>query len=754
MNLDQILDHFKTDRNISQNIVHWEIFRPKPAEYEPYPDYLDANLVRTLKQRGINELYSHQRLAIDSIHSGKDTVIVTPTASGKTLCYNIPVLDSIIKDKSTRALYLFPTKALSSDQLAELMGLVDMLEVDIKTYTFDGDTPQTARRLVRSAGHIVVTNPDMLHAGVLPHHTKWIKLFENLKYVVIDEIHHYRGIFGSHLANVIRRLKRICKFYGSDPIFISCSATIANPAELAERVTGRPANLIDQNGAPSGEKHFIMYNPPVINKQLGIRKSALKEAQHLAELFIKERIQTIVFAQFRLQVEVLLTYLKERFAEPFGKNIKIAGYRGGYLPNQRKEIEIGLRNNTITGVVSTNALELGIDIGALDVSIIVGYPGSISSVWQQAGRAGRRNSISVTIFVANSSAINQFLAKDPAYLLKKTPEMGIIDPNNLIISADHIKCACFELPLHINEQFRPDGTDEILEYLESQKILRQSGGKYHWSSEIYPAQEVSLRSASQNNFVILNESDNNRVIGEVDHYSAPIFLHPEAIYLHDANQYQVTEFDYEGRKAYVKEVAVDYYTDAETKSDLKVIGVSDEKTVHDSLVAWGEVTVNSVTVLFKKIKFHTHENVGWGKLRMPELEMHTNSFWYSFPGDIRFKLKMEGEQFGGALRGLANILGKIAPLWMMCDHRDLRSLSQVRSPFTELPTIYIYENIPDGVGYSEKLFNISTDLYRACLEQVKNCPCTNGCPSCVGPELEVGVEGKPGVIKMLEWMIG
>ncbi len=753
MNLEQILDRFKTDPSIKNNIVHWETFPPKPAVYEPFPEHLNPDLVKTLKRRGINDLYSHQKSAIDAIHENQDTVIVTPTASGKTICYNIPVLDSIIKDNSTRALYLFPTKALSRDQLSELMEIVNALDIDIKTYTFDGDTPQTARRLVRSAGHIVVTNPDMLHTGILPHHTKWIKLFENLKYVVIDEIHHYRGIFGSHLANVVRRLKRICRFYGANPIFICCSATIANPAELAEKVTGKSVKLIDNNGAPSGEKHFVLYNPPVVNKQLGIRRSALKESQRLGEMFIRERIQTIIFAQYRLQVEVLLSYLKEKFAEPFGRNIKIAGYRGGYLPNQRRDIEQGLRDGSITGVVSTNALELGIDIGALDVSIIVGYPGSISSVWQQAGRAGRRAGSSLTIFVANSSAINQFLAKDPHYLMKKTPEMGIIDPDNLIISSDHIKCASFELPLNVGEDFRPDGTHEILDYLESQKILRQTGGKYHWSSETYPAQEVSLRTASQNNFVILNESDNNRVIGEVDHYSAPIFLHPEAIYLHEANQYQVTEFDWEGRKAYVKEVAVDYFTDAETKSDLTVLTVSDEKKVHDTIQAWGEVKVTEVTVLFKKIKFHTHENVGWGKLRMPELELHTNSFWYSFPGDIRYKVNLEGEHFGGALRGLANILGKIAPLWMMCDPHDLRSVSQVRSPFTELPTIFIYENIPDGVGYSEKLFNIADDLYRACLEQVQTCPCESGCPSCVGPELEVGGQGKDGVVKLLKWML-
>lgn len=754
MNLNQILESFKSDPSIAPNISHWQIFPPREAVYEEFPGSIDDRLKAVMHQRGIHKLYSHQREAVDSIQAGNDTVIVTPTASGKTLCYNLPVIDSIIKNRSNRALYLFPTKALSQDQLSELMELIDTLDLDIKTYTFDGDTPQTARRLIRSAGQIVVTNPDMLHAGILPHHTKWIKLFENLKYVVIDEIHHYRGIFGSHLANVIRRLKRICNFYGSDPIFICSSATIANPSELAEKITGKKVNLIDKNGAPTGEKHFVIYNPPIINRQLGIRKSAINEAKRLAERFIRDRVQTIVFAHYRLHVEILLTYLREAFAKPFGKNIRVAGYRGGYLPNQRREIEEGLRSGQITGVVSTNALELGIDIGALDVSIIIGYPGSISSVWQQAGRAGRRSGVSLTVFIANSSAINQFLARETNYLFKRTPEMGIIDPDNLIISANHIKCASFELPMQITEEFRRDGTGEILDYLESENILRQAGGKYHWSSEIYPAQQVSLRSASPDNFVILNQSDKNRVIGEVDYYSAPIFLHPEAIYLHDARPYQVTELDWEGKKAYVKEADVDYYTDAETKSDLKVTGVSDETIRGDARMAWGEVTVTSVVVLFKKIKFHTHENVGSGKLLLPEQELQTNSFWYSFPGDIRFRTDLEGEDFGGALRGLANILGKIAPLWVMCDHRDLRSISQVRAPFSELPTVYIYENIPDGVGYSEKLFNVSEDLFNASRHQIQNCPCEAGCPSCVGPPMEVGPNGKEGTLKLLNFMLG
>ncbi|MFQ6008673.1 MAG: DEAD/DEAH box helicase, partial [Candidatus Zixiibacteriota bacterium] len=433
MNLDQIIDRLRDDSFVHNSITHWKVFPRRLPHYAEFPRQLDQRLVSSLQQHGISKLYTHQAEAVEAVLAGKDVVVVTPTASGKTLCYNIPVLDSILKRSGSRALYLFPTKALSQDQMHELYDLIQKLDVDIKTHTFDGDTPHPARRLIRAAGEIVITNPDMLHTGILPHHTKWIKLFENLKYVVIDEVHHYRGVFGSHLANVIRRLKRVCAFYGSNPIFICCSATIANPEELVRKIIGRPVTCIDTNGAPSGEKHFLIYNPPVINQQLGIRKSAIKEAARLAARFLRHRIQTIIFAHLRLNVEVLLTYLQRELKGDFGHGINIAGYRGGYLPNERRRIEAGLRDGSITGVVSTNALELGIDIGSLDVSIIVGYPGSIASLWQQAGRAGRATSTSLTIMIASSTALNQFLSAHPQYIFERNPEASVIDPDNLII---------------------------------------------------------------------------------------------------------------------------------------------------------------------------------------------------------------------------------------------------------------------------------------------------------------------------------
>ncbi len=753
MTLEQLIDALRHQSPFGNNIAHWKTFPARDPVYGEFPTSLDRRLVGALAEKGITRPYSHQAAAIDRVLEDEDVVIVTPTASGKTLCYNLPVLDRIMKEPSSRALYLFPTKALSQDQLAEVHDLIERLDVDIKTYTFDGDTPQTARRAIRSAGHIVITNPDMLHAGILPHHTKWIKLFENLKYVVIDEIHQYRGVFGSHMANVIKRLRRICRFYDSDPVFICCSATIANPDELASRVIGKRVELVANNGAPAGEKHFLVYNPPVINRQLGIRKSAINEAARMAAFFLRHKVQTIVFAHFRLYVEVLLTYLQRGLKGSFGRGINIAGYRGGYLPNERRRIEQGLRDGSISGVVSTNALELGIDIGQLDVSIIVGYPGSIASLHQQAGRAGRRGKVSVTVLIASSSALNQFLVGEPRYIFDRTPESGIIDPDNLIIRSNHLKCATFELPFDDEEALAGDGQAEILDYLAESDIIRRSGDRYHWSSEIYPAQQVSLRSASPENFVILNESKNYEVIGEVDYFSAPIFLHPEAIYLHGADQYQVTKLDWDGRKACVKEVKVDYYTDAETKSDLKVLAVNGEQAFNEAMMSYGEVSVSNVTVLYKKIKFRTHENVGWGHLDLPELEMHTSAFWYAFPSDIPERLEIPRGDMGGALRALANTMGKIAPLWVMCDSRDLRSLSQMKAPFTERPTIYIYENIPGGVGLAEKLFGEHERLFEACRQHLRRCSCEGGCPSCVGPPLEVGPDGKQGAVRLLEYML-
>ena len=754
MNLPQILDYFKSNPEISKCITHWEVISPRKANYSEFPETLDPRLKPVLEQQGIYKLYAHQRIAFDLISSGRNVVVVTPTASGKTLCYNLPVLNSILNDPQSRALYLFPTKALSQDQVAELYELIQLLGADIKTYTFDGDTPVSARPAIRTAGQIVVTNPDMLHTGILPHHTKWINLFESLKYVVIDEVHHYRGVFGSHLANLLRRLKRICSFHGSSPQFICCSATIANPLELTQKLLEEEVTLVDNNGAPSGTKHFIFYNPPVVNQPLGIRKSSVTEVQKLASLFIGNGIQTLVFAPSRLKVEVLLNYLKESAARKRLAPDSICGYRGGYLPSERRKVESGLRSGQIKGVVSTNALELGIDIGQLDACLITGYPGNIASTWQQAGRAGRRQDVSAALMVANSSPLDQYLMFHPEYFFSKLPEHGVIDPNNLIILTSHIKCAAFELPFQKGEKFGVETTEEILNYLEQNQVLHFADQKWHWNSEVYPAEQVSLRSASPENFVILNSSDNNKVIGEVDYFSAPIFLFPDAIYLHQGRQYQVQQLDWEGKKAYAKEVEVEFYTDCETKTEIKVLHKNQEQKISRGEIFLGEISVTTAAVLYKKIRFHTHENVGSGRIYLPQLEMHTTAFWYQLSEDIAPRLGISQQNLGGALRGASRVLATIASLWVMCDPRDIRTYFYLKAPFTGLPTLYFYDNYPGGVGFAEKVYHLQDILWSECHKLIESCPCLDGCPSCVGPMKEVGEKGKQNALMLLEWMSG
>ena len=607
MNLVQVVDSFLASE-FSGGITAHRRLPAREAVYAPFPEGTDPRLISVLRARGIQAPYSHQAEAMSHVQAGKNVVVVTPTASGKTLCYNAPVLDAILKAPDTRALYLFPTKALSQDQLAELHTLVEALEVDIKTYTYDGDTPATARRLVRSAGHIVVTNPDMLHTGILPHHSKWVKLFENLQFIVLDELHSYRGVFGSHLGNLLRRLKRICRHYGSDPRFICCSATIANPRELAERLLEEPVELVDKSGAPTGARDIVFYNPPVINRQLGIRRSSLLEARRIAERFlVPNDVQSILFGRSRLTVEVLLTYMKEAAARCKKPVASVQGYRGGYLPNERRAIERGIRDGSVRTVVSTNALELGIDIGGLEASVLVGYPGTIASSWQQMGRAGRRRGEALSLFIATSDPLDQYMVGHPDYFFGQSPESGLVNPDNLLVMMDHIKCAAFELPFRDGEPFGTVPVAEMLEYLGEERVLHHARDRWHWMSEAFPAETVGLRAAARENFVIIDTTQPQpRVIGELDRFAAPMLIHEEAIYLHGSDQYQVERLDYENKKAYVRRVDVDYYTDASLAVNLAVLEEFDQSVEGGAIRVHGEVNVVVLATMFKKIKFLMH----------------------------------------------------------------------------------------------------------------------------------------------------
>ena len=682
----QVLDTFAARDHNGEVLTAVRHYPARAAQWAEFPEWLHEDVRAAYNGKGIQQLYTHQAAAAEAVHGGKNVVIVTPTASGKTLCYNLPVLDAILKDTDTRALYLFPTKALAQDQLAELYDLNQRLDNRFGVFTYDGDTPSNARKAIREKSHIVLTNPDMLHTGILPHHTRWTRLFENLRYIVIDELHTYRGVFGSHLCNVLRRLRRIAKFYGREPQIICCSATIANPGELASRLIEDSVEVQAENGAPAAEKTFVFYNPPVVNRALGIRRSYINEASRVAQEFLKHDLQTMVFANSRLHTEIILTYLQQANPQLPGKPEAIRGYRGGYLPNERREIERGLRDGRIRGVVTTSALELGIDVGSLDTVVMAGYPGTIAATWQRAGRAGRRSGSSCAVLVASSAPLDQFIVRHPDYFFGNTPEHAFIQPDNLEILVNHLKCAAFELPIGPDDKFGEVNVRDLCARLAEAGYLHLAGDNYHWTHEAYPADTISLRSVTSDNFVIIDITGAPLVIGEVDFPSALTFVHEKAIYLHGGQQYHVEHLDFKERKAYVKQVSVDYYTDAIRYTQVRVLEIaetsraSEEKPEIPATRSHGDVLVRSQVVGFKKIKFFTNENVGSGKLELPENEMHTTSYWMTLERPLLESLPFSISERQSGMFGLLHAMESVATLLLMCDGRDLGTAIGERPP--------------------------------------------------------------------------
>ncbi|MDX9745774.1 MAG: DEAD/DEAH box helicase [Syntrophales bacterium] len=773
------------NRQFMENVRSWKDFPASAGTLAPFPDWIHPEIRRCLERRGIRELYSHQGEALSEIRRNHDVCLVTPTASGKTLCYNIPVLNAILDHPETRALYMFPTKALAQDQMEEIHGLIGDLKADVRTFTYDGDTPDDARQAIRKQGHVIVTNPDMLHTGILPHHTKWQKLFANLRYVVLDELHVYRGIFGSHVTNVIRRLRRICRFYGCDPIFICCSATIANPGEHAERLLEKPVTLIAESGAPRARRVFVLYNPPIVNRELGIRQSAMTPARQVAGELIANGIQTILFATSRLNVEVLTKYLKDRFDknEPVKKPV-VSGYRGGYLPRLRRSIEEGLRRGDLKGVVTTNALELGIDIGDLEACIMVGYPGSIASTWQRAGRAGRKRGESLALLIARSSPMDQFIAEHPDYFFGQSPEHCRVNPDNLLILLHHLKSAAFELPFERGERFGGESLEELLDYLEEKGILHRVEGRWHWSAESYPANEISLRSINPENVVVIDETErgNSRVIAEVDWDSAFTTVHEGAIYMVESRQYHVDRLDLGRRKAYVRQVDTDYYTDAMTYTHVRVIDRFAEKVRNGVKVEHGEVQVVRKVVGYKKIRFYSSENLGYGDVNLPEKDMHTTSYWFTLNRDVIGALPYNRAEIIDGFSGLAYTLHNLGAMFLMSENRDLdRSIGDEKGRWVlhradlfrvddpgirekenvdvmalEIfePTIFLFDAYPGGIGFAELLYESHDELLKAAGELIRSCHCKHGCPSCVGPTLEVGPTAKEVALALLGLLRG
>jgi DEAD/DEAH box helicase domain-containing protein len=632
--LARALAELRMNRGFMKQVVAWERIQARTARNARFPPDVDERVRHALEERGIGQLYAHQRTAIDASLDGEHVVVSTATASGKSLCYMVPVLNRLLSQPTARALYLFPTKALAHDQLSEMSAVVSKGELPIAVHSYDGDTTQSQRRRVRQAGGVLITNPDMLHAGILPQHTSWRDLFSNLHFVVVDEIHAYRGVFGSHVANVLRRLKRICRFYGSEPQFICCSATIANPKEHAERLVELPFNSVEEssNGAPTGEKQFILYNPPLIDEEIGLRRSSILEAKDVANTFLNSDVQTVVFARARQTVELLLAYLQDDADRYSRKPDSVVGYRGGYLPLERRDIERGLRQGELRGVVATNALELGVDIGQLSAAVLTGYPGSIASTWQQAGRAGRRSEQSAVVLVAGGSPLDQYLCQHPRYLFGRSPENALCNPNNLRIMVKHLGCASYELPLKTGESYGGYGTvDDLLDTLAEAGLIYQTNDQYHWLGEGLPAHQVSLRTSGDDTVVIQDISrDKPVVIGEVDLESVPLMAYEGAIYMHQARTFLVESLNWEGRIADVRPTEVDYYTRSSVGSTIRKLASEEESIAGELIRAYGDVLLVRKASGYRKIKRYTHETLGFGEIDLPEMELDTNGYWIVF----------------------------------------------------------------------------------------------------------------------------
>ena len=765
-----ILNRIRTAR-FSSGITCWQHLPPRPGSRMDLPGDLHPEIADMLKRKGISRLYSHQEQSWRAVRQGENPVIVTPTASGKTLCYNLPVLDRLLTAPESRALYVFPAKALAQDQYQELIDLTGDRDSAIRPGVYDGDTSGDIRKKIRDTSRIVLTNPDMIHSGILPHHIRWASFLRNLEFVVIDEMHQYRGIFGSHLCNVLRRFRRVCRFHGANPRFILSSATIANPVELAERLTGEPVRLIDESGAPAGEKDVLFYNPPVVDFTEMIRRSYLDETIRFTAIILEHGVQTIVFARSRRNVELLLVELKKAMRGKLQPE-SIQGYRGGYLPKERREIESGLRTGRVRCVIATSALELGIDIGNMGAAVLAGYPGTIASTWQRAGRAGRRETRSLVVVIASAAPLDQYMVRNPDYFFSRPAEHGLINPDNLMVLLEHIRCAAFELPFTDSERFADLAeTNEFLEYLEAEGEMKHSGGRWFFTGGDYPAERVSLRSISAESVAIQNVQDGrSEIIGELDVCAAHLSLHPEAIYLHAGRQFLVRELDLQNLRALIQPADTGYFT---TPIELMNVEVLEEKLRAGRLQSLhlGEVKVTSQVTGFRKLRMGTQELMGTGSVRLPVQELITVATWITLPMDrpgapVAIDINSMIAGFAGALAAIQNI----ATVMLMSDARDLGSciaadnnewtvqtdhlgmiqLSGRPPSIGQAVNLFVFDRYPGGIGLSENLFRIAGSVVAAAVQSVRNCECRHGCPGCIGPVNNAASSAKSEAIETLE----
>ncbi len=772
--VERLVAQLRADPELSGRFTSWHRLPARPGRSAAFPSALDPRLVALLRARGLGELHAHQARAIEAALAGQDVLLATPTASGKTLAYTLPVLQRLLEsDGAARSLWMFPTKALSQDQSHTLNALIEALGRGWHSSTYDGDTPPSVRRTLRERGHVVLTNPWMLHQGILPNHGKWSELFRDLRYVVIDEVHTLSGVYGSSVANVLRRLVRIARHYGSEPRFLLSSATVREPAEHAARLLGREAVVIDEDASPAGARVFGVYTPPLVDAVAGLRANALEEARRLALAVCGPGHQTIFFCNRRTAVEVLTRYLKEAAGRMGLAPEEIRGYRGGYLPDLRREIEAGLKDGTVRVVVSTNALELGIDLGRLDVAVLVGYPGSQASFWQRVGRVGRRGAASLAVLIARSDPVDQYLAHHPEYLFQEPRERIGLDPDNLVLLSEQLKCAAFELPFRAAPSGAIPGFGDsphlagILDYLatESGLLLRRAApdgaSAWYWTADAYPAQDVSLAGAEPDN-VLVFDAETGKAIGEIDRQNSITSVHEGAIYQVEGETWKVERFDYENRRAYARRVSSDYFTEAETDTEVRLLRLEERRArpapgagpAADEWAVWrGEVHVTTLATLYKKVRFYTRESVGAEDIHLPPEELDTEACVLTLSETAAQDLGLVAGNRAAAWRGVGRLLRRVAPLYLRCQPSDLGLATEIRARHFRSPAIFLYDRVPGSVGLGAALFQGHLEIASAALEVLRRCECRAGCPACVGPLEEVGALGKETAARVLSHLV-
>ncbi len=726
------LARLKSDKAYCNQIIHVEHLAPRAARYGKLSRRLSPMLADALKKLRIEKLYAHQAQAINLAREGHDVVVATGTASGKTLCYNIPVLDAILTDAHARALYLFPTKALAQDQLRALNELNAALGKRVRFGTYDGDTERSKRATLRKSAHILLTNPDMLSVGILPNHQLWAQFFAHLRYIVIDEAHVYRGVFGSQVACVLRRLLRVCAFYGNSPQFIFCSATIANPDEHVARLSSRRAQVVSEDGAPRGAKEFALWNPPFVDKEKTARRSANAEAASLFTAMVRDGIRNITFTRARKTAELVLLYARDQLKKTAPELAdQVRAYRAGYLAEERREIEQGLFNGSLRGVTATNALELGIDVGHLDATVLVGFPGTIASLWQQAGRAGRGTRDTLSLLIGLDDPLNQFFMRHPEILFTKTVEHALIHPDNPYILEKHLPCAAFEVPLTNDDEdlFGP-GFVEAMVRLERAGLLDYRNDRWYYTRTDYPAEDVNLRSISGRTVALVDEKS-GEVIEHIEAATAPLRVHDGAIYLHQGDSYLVSQLDWRAGVARLKPVDVDYYTEPTQLSETRIRGEERRMAIGRTVAYFGDVRVTERIVGYRRKRQFSEAVLSKIELDYPPQSFDTKALWWDIPDPLKIKIKSAGYDFEGALHAAEHACIGLLPLFAMCDRWDIGGLSTARHADTGKPQIFIYDGFPGGIGITEMGFEILESLWQATLDTIEKCPCESGCPSCI-----------------------